>query len=140
MSFSSVRPFFRTNLDELGFSEWKDGFNFENIPDQILNNSYHIEVGQISGGPSNQLVHEFSYPVLVRIFLKGYLDPASGIDAAMEVVDNVYHQVLDPSVRLGTVIKDVIPDSVSVRPQDISNDNNIVLELGFSAILICNFQ
>ena len=140
MSFAVVRPFFRTHLDALGFSEWKDGFNFENIPDQILNNSYHIEVGTVTGSSANQLTHQFSYPVLIRIFLKGYLDPASAIDASMEVVDNVYHEILDPAVRLGTDIKDVIPDSVSVRPQDVSNDNNIVLEMGFSVTLICSFQ
>jgi hypothetical protein len=76
MTLGGLRAFFRTRLDGLGYTEWTDGFNIENIPSTVLDMSYHLAVGDIRSGPANQLLHVFDYPLTVSIFLKGFRDPA----------------------------------------------------------------
>jgi hypothetical protein len=139
MSLSQVRSLFRTRLDGLGYREWPDGFNFENIPDTILDRSYHIETGLISGTSANQTVHNFSYSISLRVFLKGYRDPAAAIDDAVSQAETILADILSPSVRLSTTIKDIVPDTITVEPFDISNDNDVILKMDFTADIKCLF-
>ena len=136
MSFATIRPLFRSNFDSLGYREWQDGFNFENIPANLLHESYHIEVGVIAGGTSSTLRFDFAIPILVRVFLKGYRDPAEAIDDALLRLDQIYEQVLSPSERYGSIIKDVTPETASIIPLGPDNDNALVIELGFNTRLI----
>jgi len=139
MSLVSVRPYFRARLDSLNYVEWTDGFNIENIPQTILNNSYHLAIETIDSGPANQLHHEFTFPVTLRVFLRGYRDPAAAIDDAISQAETILAEVLSPSNRLGTEIKDVTPESIDVRALADSNDNDIVLEMVFNTVIDCNF-
>lgn len=139
MSLSSVRPFFRTRLDGLGFIEWDDGFQFDNVPETILNKAYHLQIGTIGGGPANQTTHVFEYPITLRVHFKGFRDVNSAIDDVVSESETILEDILAPSVRLGTAIKDVVCDSVNILPLDASNDNNIVLQMEFTSTINCNF-
>jgi hypothetical protein len=139
MSLTDVRTYFRTRMDSLNYEEWPDGFNFQNIPQTIINGAYHLETGEISSGPANQMVHRFLYPVLVRVFLRGYADPASAIDDAISQSETILADVLKASNRLSDIIQDVVPNTVSIVPLDPSNDNDLILEMDFTANVVCNF-
>jgi hypothetical protein len=54
MSLTSVRPYFRTHCNALGFTEWMDGFNIENIPSTLIDMAYHIGPPQTTGISNNQ--------------------------------------------------------------------------------------
>lgn len=140
MSFTAVRSFFRTRLDGLGYQEWTDGFNFDNIPSSTLDGTYHLTTGTITGGPSNSIVHEFDYSITVRVFFRGELDPASAIDDALAEAETIHADILAPANRLGTAIKDIEPGTVDALPQDVSNDNNVILEMVFNANIFCDFR
>ena len=59
-------------MDGLGYEEWQDGFNFNNIPETILDQAYHVGPAEISGGVANQLDHKFDYDLTLRVFKKGF--------------------------------------------------------------------
>ena len=130
-----IKPltYMRTQLDSLGYSEWSDGFNFENIPSSIIDGAYHLEVGIISSQSANQRAHQFSFPVVLRVFLKGFSDPKSAIDDALLRGDNILGAVLSEANRLTQAedIKDVVPNSITVQELSASNDNSVILQMEF---------
>jgi len=138
MSLSSVRPLARQILDGLGYSEWTDGFNSENIPSTILDGTYFLNIGSISASAANQATHEFDYPLEIRLFFKGYRDPREAIDAAVSQSDNIIGGFLTESVRLTQEIRDITLTSLNFEPLDASNDNSIIVVFNFSfKILNC---
>ena len=87
MSLTSVRDYFRTRLDGLGFTEWTDGFDFEYVPETIIDGSYHLTVGSLSLITSNHTVDDINYPIAIGLYLKGFRDPASAIDESISGTD-----------------------------------------------------
>lgn len=136
MSITSVIPFYRNRMEMLGFKEWEDAFNTEDIPSTILDKSFHIEVNPTTAGVTNQLVLNVSMPVTIKVFRKGFRDTAIGRDTALLDVQNIICDILLPSVRLGSEIKNVIFDGFSVNALADSNDNVVMTELNFSNNLI----
>jgi hypothetical protein len=140
VNLGGVRDWFRTRIDGIGYREWTDGFNFENIPGSILDRSYHLEVGTITTGAANQLHYTFSYPVTLRVFLKGYRNPSLAIDDALNQANVIYQDLLLPANRLQIDgLKDVRPVSVTPRSLKLTNDNAVILEMGFVGVLIYAF-
>lgn len=136
---TEVRSYFRTHMDALNFREWKDGFNFENVPSTLLDKSYHIET---PGGSRRDLYdmqsQDVEVDVVVRVFRKGYRNPADAIDAIMVNFDSITERVLASSRRLGANIKNIAYTGHTVAPLADSNDNSAVLEINFICfIVIC---
>ena len=132
MSFTSVRPYFRTRMNSLGHKEWTDGFNFENIPESIQNRTYHIDANSSSGNSQNQTVLDASMNVTIRLYILGYRDPADGIDQAMSFAQAAICDIVNPTNANGTDIKDVQYSSKTIRPRSEDNDNTIVVEMNFA--------
>lgn len=139
MSLSDIRPFFRTRMNGLGFKEHTDAFDDDNREQTKLDKLYRIESGPVSGGPANQSVHEFDFDVTLVITLMGKRDNVELVDRAFEVSDEILADILAESVRLGTLIKDVVPNGITVAPYSESDDNDLTLSMGFTGIVICQF-
>lgn len=136
MSLVNVLPFFRTRMDGLGYSEHEDAFNAENIPATILNNSYHLEVGPVVGGAIPHRTQEAEMPIVLRAFYKGYRSMNDARDDAITESETILCDILASSVRLGVTVKNIIFDSYQLLPLNESNDNSIILEMSFRAIVI----
>lgn len=139
MALTDIRVYFRTQMEALGYVEWRDGFNADNIPSTLLDNSFHIESGDVTPTVSSHQVHEFDCPVTIRIFMKGFLDPVSAIDDSYASVETIYSGLLLPSNRLGTTVQDIIPTSVRVSPLTLQNDNAVLVEIDFNAKTFMGF-
>lgn len=126
-------PYMRTRLNALGYSEWRDAFNAENIPASIIDGAYHLQMGTVTGGPANQLRHQFDFPVVLRVFFKGYNDPTGAVDDVLLRGDTILESVLDKANRLTQAedIKDVYCTSVQALALAGSNDNSIILQMEF---------
>ena len=135
MAISSVRPYFRARMKALNFKEHKDGFNFNNVPSTLQDKTFHIDSGDLTIGSANQLTHEIDYKVTVRVYKRGFRDPNAALDAVDQTTETILTEILKPSNRLGTDIKDVVPDAIRKVPLDNSNDNAIILEMDFTAKL-----
>ncbi len=133
----SIRGYFRTHMNALGYREWTDGFNFENIPATILHDSYHIEtragarVGSYDQGSQDML-----QDCTVRLFLNGFRNAASAIDDAMVNYDAILTRVLAPGYRLAGNLHNVYLQTMAIKPIDDSNDNSVILELNFTCLIM----
>ena len=136
MSLAVVRPFFRTEMKALGYREHEDAFNIENIPDNILKNGFHLDTESNNSSVSEQLIHNFSYNLTLRIFKKCYKNTVECSDNADELADEIFETVLSPSKRYGEIIKDIVPDGYTPTIYDGSNDNILVVEFKFTIKLI----
>lgn len=142
MTLGEVQPFFADRLSGLGLKEWSDGFNVANIPSNILDGSFHVMVGNLSLGVVQQQVHEFKLSVTARLFFKGYRNPQTAKNIALNKAQEVFNDLLKPSVRLDQMsnLKDIRPVSCVASPLADSNDNSLILELVFECFLIYRFS
>lgn len=139
MSLTIVRPFFRTVLDGQGYTEWTDGFNFENIPSTLLDLSYHIETVNCVGVRMNQLDQELELDVKISLFFKGYRDPAEAIDLSIQKVEDFIKEVLKPGFRVGQYasgIKNIVFEGFALEPKDGTNDNLVKADVNFVVFVI----
>ena len=139
MSLADVRPFFRSRLNALGYKEHSDAFDDNNRPKNLLEKLYRIESGPLNGGPANQSVHTFDFDVTIQVTLRGGRDNVSLVDRGFVVAEEILADVLQVEVRNGTNIKDIIPGSISIAPFDVTDDNDCILSLGFTGVVICKF-
>jgi len=138
MSIISVRPYFRTRMNALGFREHLDVFNVSNIPSTLLDKSYHIGQGPISNRKMQMNYSEVEMNIILNFYIKGFRDVSSGIDSAINLTEDILEGILLPSNRLLGNIKDVILNSVSYEPLSISNDNAIITSIDVNVLnLIC---
>lgn len=133
MSLTAARSYLRVRAEAVNLREWKDGFNFSNIPANIINKSFHIESTQAVGVKLNQSDQELNFSQTVRIFIKGFRDPASGIDSAISVAEDYIKECVKATNRVTqtTGIKNVVFENASFDANSASNDNLIVASLTF---------
>lgn len=137
MSFQSVRPFFRARLKAIGFEEHPDSVDFQNIASTNLKKAFQLSTSSITGGAATQIAHNFDYGLTLRVFAKGSgRNNSKTFDLADELIDDIFQALLPASVRLGTVIKDIVPDSVSKNPLSGSNDYDVEIEISFTVKLL----
>lgn len=131
---SAVRPYFRARFATLGYKEWDDGFNFENIPENIIDKAYHIDDFTIQANSFNQTDLDLETLVTTRIFLKGYRSPKDALDNANERLEAILREVLKPSNRLtGTQgLRNVLLTNIAKEPIALSNDNTLLITIEWS--------
>lgn len=124
-------------MKALGFHEWTDAFNIENIPSTKIDRAYHLETISGSGVKQNQQDVELTTEVSVRFFRKGFRTPADAIDQSLTHLDQVIKDILSPQVRLTQVgIKNITLSGFSLSPLDESNDNTILASVEFSVLTV----
>lgn len=135
MSLSLIRAYFRQHMITLGFKEWKDAFNFENIPSTILNNSFHIESFSTRGVKLNQNDQEILSSIAIRLFKKGYRDPAQGVDLVIVDQESILLEILAHTNRIGGGIKTIKYIGSQIEQLNTDNDNAIMLKLDFECLI-----
>lgn len=136
MSFEVVRPYFKTRCENVGLVEHDDAFNLDNIPDSILDDSFHVAFNSFLGVKSNQNDQEVSVPVTVVFYKKGFRYPNEGVDSALIKAEALIKEVQSPTNRLGTTIKNVTTVDGNIEPISLANDNIIRVRIVFNVILV----
>lgn len=139
MALADVRPFFRTRMNGLGFIEHEDAFDPNNVPQSVLDNRYQIESGPVSSTITGQNVNELDFSITLRVYQKGGRDNVELVDDSWATADTILADIMQPSVRLGTDIKDIRLETISIEPLSGSDDNDLVILLGFNGVLVCAF-
>lgn len=135
-SIAAIRPYFRTRIDALGYTEWKDGLNIENIPSNILNQSYHMSVVSTDPIAQNQADLDTENQITINFFFKGYRYPALAIDTALSSSETILLDVLKAENRIGDDLINVRLISLNHFELDDSNDNAIRTEMIFSCRVV----
>ena len=139
MALESVKGYIRSRLLVLGFAEWCDGFNNENIPGTLLDNSWHLEFGRGQNAVQNQQPLQVRWPFILRIYKANTRDPRTLIDDMIVSMDAIIVDLLTASNRLayaGGALKNLSLDSFRIEPLAESNDNGVIGIMEFSALII----
>ena len=137
MSLTLVRSYFRTRMNSLNYKEWKDGFNIENIPSSLLNGSYHILCGSIDVNETGPKHISFDYPIILRLFLKGFRKPADAIDSGIEKGENIIKDIVSVTNRTSiSCIKNVLCNNIEIIELSDTNDNSIIVEMNYTIKII----
>ena len=141
MSLISIRPYFRERLTTLGFTEWAEPFDAENIPSTMVDMAYHWQMGDVSGQTRSNLDQELEADVEIKLFFKGFRDPSSALDEVIKKAETVVKDLLksDNWGDASPPIAAVLLRGMSFEPfDDAQNDNLIMARLNFVArVFVC---
>lgn len=140
MSFSSIRSYIRTVMATVDSNskEWTDGFNIQNIPENIIDRSWHLTFNPTSPVSINQNCFRVDYPITLNVFILGGREVADAIDSANSLGQSIYQECLDHSNRLGITatstakIINIVPGVMSINPYGEDNDNTVRLQIDFN--------
>lgn len=128
MSLVDIRPYFSERIESKGFVEWQDAFASNNIPSTQIDNAFHQSFVSFSGGPTTQADQEIVALVQVDLFLKGFRDPGSKIQEAVERAEGIISVCMAyGNYKDSTSIKGVYFDSMTISPFSAEGNDNIVL-------------
>jgi len=132
---SVARTYFKARLGETDsdFREWPDGFNFENIPSNLFDLSYHIVPSTIVSGPLDNCSIIDAANWEVRLFFKGFRDIQETIDAALDKAHTFRVASVKPTNAFTSDpnIKNVVLNTMAFDFPD-GNDNAVIVVLNFT--------
>jgi len=117
--------------------EWTDAFNIENIPRTLLDNTYHILLGDTTSSSQNDLHIEDSMEVNITIFQRAYNSPVESRDTVLDRAQCIKMDLLNPrNVEAFNMDIDAI-EAVSVITEeiDLTNDNIVKATITITARL-----
>jgi len=141
---SQVRDYIQTRLGivEPDFREWTDSLaNIGNIPQTLLDKSYHIELGPTSSTHDDNVLTEIQ-DVNLTVWRRGYNTPSDARDALMQTANcirldlvssfnvNAYKEANDAN------IEDC--ESVSLTPTaiNVTNDDIVQVTIALNVTLL----
>lgn len=136
MILSQVRTTIRDEIIELGYEEWT-GFSAENVPETILDKTFHVSVSGGSGSPLNMHVLKLPNDVALTLWRKGFNNPVEAQDAGLETIQEVLCDLLNPAVRTTPSYRRIDLSSYTLEPIAGDNDSicKIVINLTVETIL-----
>lgn len=139
MSLSNVRSYLKTRMDLLGYSEWRDGFKTDNIPESIMDMSYHILVESIDGGSINHTHQDTFSNVSMKVFYRGYLDVTEAIDTAILGVETIVKDICKVSNRTSTTLN-VVFNGAEFSPINDLNDNSVLVDMDITVRVVLGVE
>ncbi len=137
-TLTQIRDYINTRIavSEPDLVEWKESLeDIGNIPQTILDRSYHVTLGTITSSNNIDTHIEDSASVVITVFKRAYNQPVEARDTVLQTANCIRLDLINPinlqsykSAKDGN-IEDV--QSVSITPSEIdeSNDNIIKVEL-----------
>lgn len=139
MSLTLIRPYFRKQMAELGFVEWKDGFADDNIPESLLDRAYFLLIGTTTEDETHAQDVEITQEVELRVYFKGFRDPQAAIDESLLYSEEIISKVCNFTDYTEAGLKRVRFSSLDLEPlADEVNDNVVRAVFVFeSKVFIC---
>lgn len=135
MSLANIYPYFRERMDSLGFEEWQDGFNRDNIPKTIRNKSYHILTPSMIGGTVNQNHQNTSTSVSIQFIINGYRYPTEAKETAILEIENIVKDICNIRNRTATLLN-VVYEGATMDALNTSDDNQVLVDMDFTAFVV----
>ena len=127
----AVRPYVTSRLNALNYTEHVDPFNDENIPATLLDGGFHQLILSIDGADKNQNSQGLDVSVQVKLFTKGYRDPAEALTQSIINAEAVIESVtlIGNYSNYSPPITSVLLDSLSFEPYSIDSNDNVVMTI-----------
>lgn len=139
MGLANIYPYFRARMKALDFKEHKDGFNRDNIPATVLDKSFHILTPNGTGGGVNQNHQDVGTSVSIMFVLKGYRDPTDAKERAMQQLEKCIKEICNVRNRTDSLFNVVFED-YRMDPVNESDDNQVLVDMSFTAQVILNMR
>jgi hypothetical protein len=138
MSIAEVKPYFRARLNSFALKEWSDPFQFANIPETMLDKSYHLQLGTVTQQAFDQQAIVLTVPLTLRVFFRGFNKPLIAYDKAALMANDIIIDVLKSENRTTQTngIKNITLSSSEILALDISNDNSMYVEQSYNVMII----
>jgi len=147
MSLSQVRTYFEQRLLVVSpkRKQWKGALDVQannNVPQTILDTSYHIKYDPVGGSTQNDRHIEDSFLTTLTIWKRGFKEPTDALDIVMDEASCIRLDVLKHlnmhnfNTGIGSEnLQDIVIVSVTPSEIDASNDNTIEVQLIFNVRL-----
>jgi len=133
---SDARDYIRARFseEETDLHEHLDAFNFENIPENLIDNAYHISLSLGSEVQLGNCFTEESITATVQVFKSTFNDEITTFDALMDTAHNIKLRAINPGLWVGTFKRVTVP-SITASPID-TNDNiiRVTMEWDFKMV------
>ncbi len=137
MSMTAARQYARTRMKALGYTEWTDGFFFQDIPKTILDRTFFLEQGQAVGVQNNQDYQQIEVPITVRFFGSPTGKTVQLIDEMTADADAAVSDFLAAANRtLFSGLKNVKLTSVVVQALATENNNGAIVKMDFKMLVM----
>lgn len=138
MSVKGIRTYARARMAALGFTEWTDGFNFENVPQTLLSTRYILRLSDGSGDKVSNDNQEIRFPLVVESAIKPTGNPKSLIEQGFDRADAIVAEFMQADQRLSSSdFLNIVHASTAVVPLDgASNDNGVRVLVGFNFLVM----
>jgi hypothetical protein len=137
MSWTLIKPYFRSRLAAQNLTEWPDPFDLENLPMTIADRSYGFDIGQITGISNNQNNQETIVPITVKIILKGFRNISEAEDAGIAIAENLMKDSVKASnIKAVEGLHNVIFVGMNPQPFSTENESLILIEMDFETRII----
>ena len=122
MILSQVRTTIRDLIIELGYTEWT-GFLSEEVPETILEQTFHVGVTSGVGNGINMHVLPVENRVVLTLWKKGYRNAVEAQDAGLTTIQEIMCHLLNPITRTRPAYRKIGFDSYDLLPIDLDNDS-----------------
>lgn len=129
MSLEAVRPYFVARLNSVNCTEWPQPFDFTNIPANLIDRSYQLFIGPVSGVQTDNDSIEVNVQVSVNVFFKGFREPLLALDEALIKAQEIVVACASFVNQSGTELKGISFSSLDLDPFDDALNDNIVRAL-----------
>lgn len=140
MSLSHIRSYINSRMPTAapGLSEWLNSLeDIENVPKTQLDNTYIIEIGDISSDHDDKSIED-SAAVVITIFKQAFNDQPGTRDTLLDLANCIRLDLANVEnvevFRAANSSPLTQVDSISMLPQPISESNDDILKIaiGFS--------
>jgi hypothetical protein len=120
------------------YKEWTDALNIENIPNTLIDNYYHINLGTFVSSPQSDQHIVDSGAVTLTIFKRAFNNTSGARDTVLDAAHCIRIDLINPKnvethkVSIDGNIEVVESSSISAIEIDESNDNIIKVEIEFN--------
>jgi hypothetical protein len=130
---TSVRPYFKSVMVNLGFKEWRRALEPSQIPKTLLADIFHIKTDNISGVKQNQRVVDTTVAVQISFATKAGSDEVSGYERAESTIQEIIQGVLDPAIKNDAPgILNITFNSATPEALAPTNDNVLLSRVNFT--------
>ena len=139
MSYTSdIKDYIRTIIATVDSDlvEWTGRFDLDNIPRNVRNKSYHINVDTINSEALNDLNIFDRVDITLTLFIRAARNEMLSRDNAIDLAHNIRLELVKPAnAMVGSHIKNVILDKIEIE-ENSGDDNSIILPMDITMELI----
>ena len=135
-----LRQFFIDRIVECDSSlkEWKDAFNIDNIPESIIDNSFHIAIDEIVTTEDDSSVTD-QVNIAVTLFKKGFRETQTAHDEVLDKAISIRLNAISVSRYNQTIVRNVQATTTTATDME-TNDNLTIVVTNYVAFLTLNIS